>query len=103
MKKYYAHFYKDFGNTYNLYYTESEADEALLPEGAQRITRENALRLAADEAAQRKNDPSFSGYADAYIFPADYDRSDNHIAEIICGWNKTYWLNGRIVERRHER
>jgi hypothetical protein len=100
-KTYYVHYYKDFANTYNLYYAETAADLAALPEGAERITRKQALALASDEAWRRKADQAFSGYADTAIYPAaDCNRYDEY-GPIYVDWddeNRYVW-NGRIVER----
>lgn len=39
MKQYFVHYFRDFGNTYNLYYAECPEDFAALPDGAERISR----------------------------------------------------------------
>lgn len=52
MKKYYISYYRDFGNTYNLYWAETSEQIAALPENAKQITH---ARLG--ESAQRKNPP----------------------------------------------
>lgn len=69
MRKYYVYYYRDFGNTFELYYTRNSEDEKLLPEGAYRITRKEAISMARNEAWMRKADPAFSGYADDTIAP----------------------------------
>ncbi len=73
MKKYYIHYYRDFGNTYNLYWTDSEEMECKLPQGAERITRKEAEQFARSERERRQFDQSFSGYAASAIYPSDYD------------------------------
>ena len=94
MKKYYVSYYKDFANTYNLMYVETAEDEAALPDNAQQITRKEAEALARKEREARKNDGSFSGYADGIIFPAAYDPTRED-------WQNSskYELNGLILER----
>lgn len=67
MNSYYVHFWHDFGNTYNLYYAPSGQP---VPEQWEKITRKDAIRYCTDERHRRRADPAFSGYADAYIFPA---------------------------------
>lgn len=71
-KQYYVHYYKDFANTYNLYWSY----EALNYEGYERITRKQAEALAAEENSRRKHDPGFSGHADNTIKPYCYDNYD---------------------------
>lgn len=77
-KQYFVHYYRDFGNCYNLYYAECPEDFAALPEDAERITRRKAEQLCRDEKDRRKYDESFSGYADTIITPAagDYWEED---------------------------
>lgn len=72
MRKYYVHYYRDFGNTYNLYWTDGLESEAALPDGAERISRKRAFELARRERDARKYDPAFSGYADSYIYSPLY-------------------------------
>lgn len=73
MKKYYIHYYRDFCNTYDLYYAECPEDFDALPEGAERITRREAEQLCARENERRKWEQSSSGYADNRIYPAAGD------------------------------
>lgn len=69
MKKYFI-VRGDFGNVYSLYWADSTEMEKLLPEGAERISRKEAERLAAAENYRRKYTPSSSGYAASAIYPA---------------------------------
>lgn len=88
---YYVHYYRDFANTYNLWYAPADME---VPETFERITRAKALRLASKESDRRKNDPAFSGYASKEILPYAYakDRED-------VDWDdaRLFWLDGRIV------
>ena len=72
-RQYYVHYYKDFGNTYDLIYADAEDDLTLIPEGAQRITRKEAETLCSMENYRRKYDQSFSGFADNMIYPVGLD------------------------------
>lgn len=92
MKKYYVHYYRDFANCYKLYWADSPAMEADLPEGAERITRKRALELARCESDRRKYEPMSSGYADDSILPAGCDDAD-------LANTRDYILVGRIWER----
>lgn len=89
MRKYYVWYYRDFGNTFRLYYTRTPEEEKLLPEGAYRITRKEAIYMARNEAWMRKADPAFSGYADDTIAPIGV--SENELL-------RNYTLRGRIWE-----
>ena len=74
MRKYFIHYYRDFGNTYNLAYTDTDAQAAEAEaNGWDRITRKQAESKCADENRARKTDPAFSGYADSLIYPYGYD------------------------------
>lgn len=66
-KAYYINYYRDFSNTYNLCWTWEDEPA---PEGWQRITRKEAVQKCKAERQARRDDPAFSGYADAYIYPA---------------------------------
>lgn len=74
MKKYYV-VHGNFSNAYSLLYVENESDRNALPEDAEQISRKEALRMAARERLRRKEDPAFSGFADAEIYPASADRN----------------------------
>ena len=71
MKKYYIEYTKNFSNTYNLYWAdETNADS--VTENMERISREEALSLCAQESYRRKYDQACSGFADNKISPVDY-------------------------------
>ena len=88
MRKYYINYYCDFGNTYNLAYTDTDAQAAEAEaNGWERITRKQAESKCADENRARKTDPAFSGYADSLIYPYGYDcdwRNDRHAEKNGC-------------------
>ena len=65
-KAYYVEYYRDFGNTYNIYWLP---DGEPAPAGLERITRKQALDLCKQERYRRKYDQAFSGYADTWIWP----------------------------------
>lgn len=90
-KKFYINRTADFGNTYELFWADSPEMVSRLPEGAERITRQEALKLARQEAYRRKHDSAFSGYADNAVYPAGYN---GDIAN-----DPRYQLIGRIWER----
>lgn len=94
MKKYYVNYYRNFANTYNLYYAETEEQLTNLPQTAERITRKEAERLARAESNRRKFDSSCSGYADEYIYPADYPAYRD-----IMNDNR-YMLDGRVFVKK---
>lgn len=74
MRKYYVQYWRNFGNTYNLYYAETAEQEALAQKkGAEQITRKQAEQLCRDENYRRKYDTAFSLYADNVIYPVDFD------------------------------
>lgn len=77
MKKYYVRYPRNFANEYSLVWSDSEHP---IPEdnGWERITRKQAIYLAASEADRRKTDVNSSGYADEYIYP--------------------WWVDGRFEE-----
>lgn len=94
MKKYYVHYYNNFGNTYNLYWTDSPDMEKNLPDGAKRISRKETISLCVQEKYARKHDQNFSGYAMTAIYPADYDFND-------CIENDSrYYLDGYVWNRK---
>ena len=68
-RRYFAHYYKNFGNTYSLMYADTEEDLKLIPEDAEQITRKEAEALASAENYRRKRDQSCSGFADNAIYP----------------------------------
>lgn len=73
MKQFFVSYYRDFGNTYSLFYAECPEDFAALPENAQKITRKEAEQLCREENERRRDDPDFSGRADNMIYPAAGD------------------------------
>ena len=95
-RQYFAHYYRDFGNTYNLMYTDTKEELKLVPEDAERITRKKAESLCADENRRRKTDSSCSGFADNMIYPINISNEE-------C-WNiynnKHYYKNKYIWERK---
>ena len=44
-RQYFAHYYKNFSNTYNLMYADTKEELKLVPEDAKRITRKKAESL----------------------------------------------------------
>ena len=92
MRKYFVQ-YGNFGNTYSVYYTENESEEAqAIEQGMERIPRKEAIELCARESARRKGDSAFSGYASDVILPFSYDgdwRNDGNMEKI-----------GRLIEKK---
>ena len=68
-KKYWVHYYKDFANTYDLYWTDSKEMEEALPDGAERITRKEAFELARKNEELEKYNPSFA-MGTSHIYPS---------------------------------
>jgi hypothetical protein len=94
MKKYYVRYWKDFANTYSLFYTENSEQEKLLPENAERITRKEAEQLCRDENYRRKSDQAFSHFADNLIFPIDFN------ADVEYAYDENrFYIDGFIVNR----
>lgn len=96
-RKYYVHYWKDFNNTYELYYSDKEIDR----DGFEKITRKEAIRLCVEEKERRRTDPSFSGYASTTIMPYEYDYDPNGNARNDgknIAYDKNYCLNGYIWE-----
>lgn len=92
MKKYYFVKRGDFANAYTLVWSDRPALD-----GWERITRKEAVSLARAEAARREDDPSFSGYASAYITPAAWGEDD--LAR-FAEFPQRYAIVDRIVEAR---
>lgn len=90
MRKYWVQYWRNFGNTYNLFYTENPEEESMLPKNAERITRKKALQLAREESDRRKFDGAFAYYAPETIAPLSVEDIVN---------NSHYQLIGRIWER----
>ena len=86
MRKYFVKYWADFGNTYNLAYTDTDAEAAEAEaNGWERITRKQAESKCADENRARQTDQAFSGYADSLIYPFGYDvdwRNDRRAAKV---------------------
>lgn len=94
MKQYFVHYYRDFGNTYNLFYTENaEETKAAIESGYERITRKQAIELCRAEIRRRKDNPAASGYADSAIYPFSAGQDEDFE-------NYPWTKNGYIVERR---
>ena len=88
MRKYFINYWADYGNTYNLAYTDTDAQAAEAEaSGWERITRKQAESKCADENRARKTDPAFSGYADNMIYPYGYDcdwQNDRRAEKVGC-------------------
>ena len=96
MRKYYANYYKDFSNTYRLFYTETpEEEKTALAKGYHRITRKKAFSLCAYARYLRKTDPSVAGFASAYVYPLNKDPDYDCIID-------EYWIDetGYIMLKR---
>lgn len=71
MKKcYFVEYYLNFGNTYNLWWADSNCT---VPDSFERISRKEAIKLCIEERQRRKYDSAFSGYASSYIRPITGD------------------------------
>ena len=69
MKQYYIQRGR-FRNEYSLYWAETPEEIQLAVENAyERISRQEAISFCRAERRRRKENPAFSGYADAHIFP----------------------------------
>lgn len=100
---YYVRYYSDFSNTYALLAVTDEVDQSMLTAANdahkrfgrprwERITRKECRRLRNAERRRRKEDPSFSGYADAEVMKAKYKLSG-------CSVTPTdYYLKNSLVE-----
>ncbi len=73
MYHYYVHYYRNFSNTYRLYYA---AAGEMVPETLDRITRKEAFSLCRKERQRRRMDPNFSGFADTFIYPLSVEKLD---------------------------
>ena len=81
-RKYWIQYYRDFSNTYNLCYTETDTEAKQAEEaGWERITRQEAIDKCIAERRRRKEDAAFSGFADIVILPFSYDTDED------------YWVN----------
>lgn len=94
-KKYFVH-YGQAANVYSLRWVDNTEDETLLREhGYEQITRKEAIALAMKERKHRKEDPSFSGYAEDHIFPV-------WNGDEAMRWSMYHRSNDIIVERDWE-
>ena len=93
MKKYYVDYWRDFANTYNVYYTDETMDGFEVPDEWERITRKEAERLVRRERWRREYDTSSSGYASAWIYPADLEEYELNLHASRFEWD------GLFVER----
>lgn len=88
-RAYYVHYYRNFGNTYNLYW--ALGGEAV-PANWERITRKAAISLCIRERDARRQDPAFSGYGDTRIYPAAWASVDPYT--VPCG---PYTMDGPYI------
>lgn len=94
-RQYFVHYYRDFGNAYDLLYADTENELNLIPDEAEHITRKEAEALAAAENYRRKYDRNFSGYADNAIYPVTMNEEDKmHLAN-----SDKYYKSGYVWER----
>lgn len=71
-RKYYVFYYRNFSNTYRLYWTYNEDDQKDLENiGAIRITKSQAIKLCQDTNKRRKLG-EFESFSDNVIYPYDY-------------------------------
>lgn len=100
MKKYYVRYPRNFANEYSLVWADSEHP---MPDpednGWERITRKQAIYLAASEADRRKTDVNSSGYADDYIFPWWIEGTYEEIYHPKYGYGKAFRVH---TEHRSE-
>ena len=99
MKKYFVRYDSDFSNAYSLCWTNGET-----PDGWEQITRTKAEDLARAESRRRREDPSFSGYADEVIISFDLMNSADELAaaEAIddAKYSHKHWrMVGRVIDR----
>lgn len=96
-KQYYVNYYRGFANTYNLYWA-STPEQIAEAEGCgyERITRAAAIRLCVAENSRRRDNYSFSCYADNVIYPIDYDTYENEWKH-----DSRVCLNGYILEYKN--
>lgn len=69
MNHYYIFYPRNFSNEYKLYSVEagSKAEQELIEKGFYRTTRKEAEKLCRAERQARRDNPSFSGFAPAYV------------------------------------
>lgn len=73
MKRSYWVRHGDFGNVYSLRWSYGFVDD----NDFVKISFRDAVRLCVQERRRRKNDESFSGYADTYIYPFGVDHESD--------------------------
>lgn len=96
-KQYYVNYYRNFANTYHLYWASTPEQIAEAEEcGYERITRAEAIRLCVAENSRHREDYSSSGYADNVIYPIDYDAYEN-----AWEFDSRVCLNGYILEYKN--
>lgn len=88
-RAYYVHYYRNFGNTYNLYWA---LDGETVPASWERITRKAAISLCIRERDARRQDPAFSGYGDTRIYPAAWASVDHY--NVPC---EPYTMDGPYI------
>lgn len=106
-KAYYVR-YGNFSNQYDLAWADTPEDQAwLIEHNFERVGVKRVLQLARREAWRRKWDEAFSGYANAYIYPAKWyvaeAKNDLIYSYGVCPeeWldKNNYKLNGRIWDK----
>ena len=91
MKKYYAHYYQHFANTFDLISVKSKAEEKSLLEyfsrndsleaHVERVSLKDARNMIKNERLRRRFNPDFSGYASMEIIPwEEYLREEREFA-----------------------
>lgn len=97
MKRKYYVSWGNFGNSYALYH--APADFTPPPEW-ERITRKEAERLARAERYRRDHEPAFSEFADAWIYPHDFDDGgDDGMPEDVYNGD-AFRFDGVIIRRK---
>lgn len=90
MKRYFVEHYRDFANTYNLYYAESQEQEReAISKGYERIPRRVAERMCREEREREQYSPMNAGYASTVILPIWYPtnrdwRTDSGMVQEGC-------------------
>jgi hypothetical protein len=102
-RKYYIHYWRNFENTFELYYADTPEEAAKLEEVEEvyRLTRKQAEQKARNEMWAREHDAAFSGYGAVYVLPARvfFNRDNDFIfnpQEEIC--RGRFYLSGRVLE-----
>lgn len=78
MKQYFIRYYRDFENTYDLCWAETQQQLSVINHdgGWKRIPCKRAIRLCIEERDRRKHDKQNSGYAPIYIFSINHQICD---------------------------